>query len=298
MKRVDVTYTPVDKSAFVKKVPQRSQLGRLIDEPSLIYCGDKLIAAYGLVSEGVVAAAREIAVAGRGISESTRTEGLPTKSLVHGSLPRFGIRQDYCRISVATRKFKADAVSMFRLAECTARFYETWFPENYAAAKAEVQAQVHSDWAIGDTPYLTANINLNHAIPYHTDAGNFRNHHSNVLILKSGIIGGELVCPEYGISFHQGDRYLTVFDGQAVLHGVLPIQNMPGHKAPYRASIVFYSMKGMALCESIKGELEHFKAKRTKKEARTTVEQRAKVTKINIRRLEKRAKLLAAKKDG
>ncbi len=57
-----------------------------------------------------------------------------------------------------------------------------------------------------------------------SDTGNFKGVYSNVMILKRGVGGGGLVCPEFDLAFAQDGRALILFDGESVIHGVGPIK--------------------------------------------------------------------------
>jgi hypothetical protein len=86
------------------------------------------------------------------------------------------------------------------------------------------------------------------------------------LIIKEGIIGGNLICPEYNIGFEQGDGALILFDGQAIIHGVTPIKQI--EENGFRSSCVFYSLATMKNCYPYELELERIKEIRNEIESR------------------------------
>jgi hypothetical protein len=215
-------------------------------------------------------AASEIA-AMRRVARSTKfsaggrvRRGLPTQSSVFGSLPRNALRTDFCRFSQQSSKERENFASAFNYSERIAAIYKEHLPEAYEYNLKLLRENVHADWRPNETPFTTCNFNINHAIKYHRDNGNFRGVFSNVLILKDGVAGGQLVFPELGIAFEQADGALGIFDGQKWIHGVTNLQK----KRPdgYRASIVYYALSGMKNCYPYKEETARFKKLRVKKE--------------------------------
>lgn len=186
--------------------------------------------------------------------KGSRTRGVQTQSSIFGSLPRIARRNDFCRFSSQTKNEKDNANILFSFLPYLAAIYEKYLPEQYIHDLKVIEENVNKDYLIKDkSPFTTANINVNHAIKYHKDTGNFRGNLSNVLILRDGIIGGELVFPEYGFALAQEDGYLAIFDGQAEIHGVRPI--IKTKEKPYRASIVYYTLENMKHCYPFKMEV-------------------------------------------
>jgi len=186
--------------------------------------------------------------------KSSRTRGVQTQSSIFGSLPRIARRNDFCRFSSQTKNEKENANILFSFLPYLTEIYQKYLPDQYIHDLKVIEENVNKDYLIKDkSPFTTANINVNHAIKYHKDTGNFRGNLSNVLILRDGIIGGELVFPEYGFALAQEDGYLAIFDGQAEIHGVRPI--IKTKEKPYRASIVYYTLENMKHCYPFKMEV-------------------------------------------
>jgi len=186
--------------------------------------------------------------------KSSRTRGVQTQSSIFGSLPRIARRNDFCRFSSQTKNEKENANILFNFLPYLTEIYQKYLPDQYIHDLKVIEENVNKDYLIKDkSPFTTANINVNHAIKYHKDTGNFRGNLSNVLILRDGIIGGELVFPEYGFALAQEDGYLAIFDGQAEIHGVRPI--IKTKEKPYRASIVYYTLENMKHCYPFKMEV-------------------------------------------
>jgi hypothetical protein len=193
-----------------------------------------------------------------------RTNGMPGCRLIFGSLPRATLRNDYCRFSAHTARYPELYPEARRAVESVSGAYAEGMPEAYAAHLAAT-GKVLPHWRFGDTPFTTLNVNINFAIPYHYDAGNQRAHPSNVLVVKRGTLGAELLLPQYRVALRMADGDLVVFQGGRVLHGVTPLRKI----APdaYRASVVAYTMQGMEHCLCAADELVRARSKRSEKEA-------------------------------
>jgi hypothetical protein len=259
---------PINVDGLLKTTPQRSHYTTLIREDTRLMAGGKVIAIYVKLPKSACVEMRRIAQNTK-FTSTARLHGIPTQSTVYGSLPRTPMRVDFCRFSASSKNERKYFETSFKFAEYIDDLYKEHLPEAREFNQQAIASTVHSDWRVNDTPFTTCNFNVNHAIKYHRDSGNFKDVFSNVLILKGGITGGELVFPEFGIAFEQSDCALGIFDGQHWMHGVMPIERQRADS--YRASIVFYALAGMKNCYPYKKEIERFKATRTVRE-----EQRAK----------------------
>lgn len=260
-------------------------VGDLIDTDTIVYENDKPTLGYFFVPDTLLQDIRKV-VRGTKIHKSSRTDGLPTQSTIYGVLPRNNLRVDYCRFTPATKKEISFYRTMNNYCEVLCEYYEKFFPENYALAKNDVDSNIVGDWRHNKTPFQTININVNHAIKYHRDTGNFRSAMSTVLIVKNHMGGGELPVPEYDITLSQRDGAFTIFDGQSLLHGVLPIK--PKRPDAYRASIVFYSMNALKNCYPYQAEIDRLgKRERDKSVTRYSKENKIALIEMNKRALEK-----------
>lgn len=276
MRRIEISPKTIDAKEFLGRYPTQEEMGDVIDESTVIVVDGKPTIAYMILDEADCAGMRRVARSTR-VSKGTRKSGVAKKASVFGAMPRSSTRSDYCRFTRNTHDEPANVQEVKRFGQKLAEVYRELFPEVFDRAMAEIEAVVHEDWRWSGTPFLTCNVNLNHAIKFHLDAGNVRSALSNVFILKRGIDGGELVCPEFGISFSQRDRALVIFDGQKIVHGVRPISPTVGAIESYRASIVYYTMNGMKLCLCKDDELKRARDVRTQKERLTKEESRAKI---------------------
>jgi hypothetical protein len=240
---------------LIKQSPKKGDYNILINENTIFYKDDKPVGLYFKIEDTFIDQIRKAIVETKYVKTYRARKALPTQSSVFGSLPRIPLRNDYCRFSAQTKSEKLNAQRLFSFMPILTDIYKQYLPEQYERDLNVINENVSSDYMLKENqPFTTANINVNHAIKYHKDTGNFRGNLSNVLILKSGIIGGELVFPEYGFALAQDDKYLAIFDGQNEIHGVMPIMKVS--EKPYRASIVYYTLENMKHCYPYKMELE------------------------------------------
>lgn len=116
-----------------------------------------------------------------------------------------------------------------------------------------VANQIHKDWLIGDTAFTSGVINFTAGLPYHKDSGNLLGSWSLMLSLRSNVKGGNLHLPEYGVTLGIFDRSITIFNGQAIWHGVTPLHI--SKRNAHRFTIVYYAKTKVAQCGCRKDEL-------------------------------------------
>jgi hypothetical protein len=240
---------------LINQTPTKNDYNLVISEDTLFTKNGFNVGLYLKIDRRYSESIREASISTKYVKTYRTRKALATQSSVFGSLPRIPLRNDYCRFSAQTKNEKNNANILFSFLPYLTEIYKSYLPTQHEHDLKVIQENVNSDYIIKDkTPFTTANINVNHAIKYHRDTGNFRGNLSNVLILRDGIIGGELVFPEYGFALSQEDSYLAIFDGQSEIHGVMPI--IKTKDKPYRASIVYYTLENMKHCYPFKMELE------------------------------------------
>lgn len=111
--------------------------------------------------------------------------------------------------------------------------------------------------------YTSGIVNYNNGLGYHKDSQNFNDFYSGMLTLKNSIIGGELSLPEYGVAIDLPDSSLLFFQGQNVLHGVMPFKLKT--RSSYRVTSVFYAMQPLCKCGSKQQELKRIQRLKTEK---------------------------------
>lgn len=243
-----------DCEGLIKQTPTKNDYNLVINQNTLFTKDGVNVGLYIKIDSKYSGAIRKASLDTKYV-KTYRTNALPTQSSVFGSLPRVALRNDYCRFSAQTKNEKTNTNILFSFLPYLTEIYQTYLPKQYEHDLKVISENVNTDYIIQDkAPFTTANINVNHAIKYHRDSGNFRGNLSNVLILRDGIIGGELVFPEYGFALAQEDSYLAIFDGQSIIHGVMPLIKTKNN--PYRASIVYYTLENMKHCYPFKMEVE------------------------------------------
>jgi hypothetical protein len=239
---------------LIKQTPKKEHYSLIINENTLFTKNGEAVGLYIKIASNQSKSIRAASLNTKYL-KSSRTRGVQTQSSVFGSLPRIARRNDYCRFSAQTKNEKTNANILFSFLPHLTDIYKQYLPAQYNHDLNVISENVKEDYIIQQkAPFTTANINVNHAIKYHRDTGNFRGNLSNVLILRDGIAGGELVFPEYGFALAQEDSYLAIFDGQSEIHGVMPI--IKTKENPYRASIVYYTLENMKHCYPFKMEVE------------------------------------------
>lgn len=239
---------------LIKQTPTKSDYNLVINEDTLFTKNGINVGLYLKIDSSQLQGIRAASLNTKYVKTYRTRKALPTQSSVFGSLPRIPLRNDYCRFSAQTKKEKNNANILFSFLPELTKIYKKYLPKQYEHDLKVIKENVNTDYVIKEkAPFTTANINVNHAIKYHRDTGNFRENLSNVLILRDGIIGGELVFPEYNFALSQEDGFLAIFDGQSEIHGVMPI--IKTKEKPYRASIVYYTLENMKHCYPFKMEV-------------------------------------------
>lgn len=268
MKTITLKSVQIDDGCYLRRSAERADYDMLIDEDCIIladnsdslFPDNNVIGIYIRMTEESVCAIREML--GRApTNRGERSNGLPTEASIFGSLPRANHRNAACRFSAHTLQAYGMFERVLNFAREIDRLYALYMPGIHAAHLRMVQNEVPADWTMSSTPFTTFNLNMNIAIKYHRDTGNFRGFLSNVLILQSDIAGGELVFPEFRFAFSQQDRFLGIFNGQRWIHGCTRITR--GSNASYRCSAVFYALEAMKYCYPFAAEFEHVKQWRT-----------------------------------
>ena len=239
---------------LIKQTPTKNDYNLVINEDTLFTKNGINVGLYIKIDNNQLQGIRAASLNTKYVKTYRTHQALPTQSSVFGSLPRIALRNDYCRFSAQTKNEKTNTNILFSFLPYLTEIYKKHLPAQYEHDLKVIAENVNTDYVIKEqAPFTTANINVNHAIKYHRDTGNFKKNLSNVLILKDGIVGGELVFPEYGFALSQEDGYLAIFDGQSEIHGVMPI--IKTKENPYRASIVYYTLENMKHCYPFKMEV-------------------------------------------
>jgi len=259
MKKFNLTKCK-DSSGLLRTTPTKDHYDTVITEDTSFYLNGECIGIYVNVDKNLLSYVRESVKDTKYVETYRTRHALPTKSSVFGALPRIPLRNDFCRFSNKTIEEKQNFDKLFTFQNTLCEIYKKYLPELYEYDLSKAKELIDDDYRLVDTPYTTANINVNHAIKYHKDAGNIKGSFSNVLILKEHCTGGELVLPDYRIALEQSDGALCIFKGQEEIHGVMPLK--PYREDFYRASIVYYTLAQLQHCYPYKEEVTRLNIKK------------------------------------
>ncbi len=198
--------------------------------------------------------------------ETTRTSGLKTRSAIFGYSPRVVMRKDFCSATAMARNFPKQQHVICTFAKELIKLYEQYFPETLSKHYEVTKGKIDDDWTLKGTPFTSGIVNKNNPLKYHHDAGNFKNVLSNMIVLKRGVQGGRLACPEFDIKFECDDNHVVIFDGAQILHGVTPIIKPEGDENCYRYSTVYYSLEQMWNCENVNEEVKRIRKVKKERE--------------------------------
>lgn len=193
-----------------------------------------------------------------------RTNGLQGATRALGWHPRRTLRQDFCHISALAEENPRAHTTVVKYAEQVSRWYEQYNPDLYAKHNTIMLNEIRPDYQLPQSVFTSGVINKNNSIPYHFDAGNFKDVWSCMLAFKKDVKGGYLSCPEFDLGFEIKNNSLLMFDGQGILHGVTPIK-LTSRKA-YRYTVVYYSLQQIWNCLPITEELERIRKVKTERE--------------------------------
>lgn len=244
------------KKIIVKDFKMRSALEEdcsvLVDEDCLVTSGGVPRILYCKIDADT--APLKWAVMNIDYSESTRTNGLTTRSAIFGYSPRVTMRKDFCSATAMARNFPKQHLIICKFAEELVKLYEKYFPATLERHYKMVGDKVKDQYKLSNTPFTSGIVNKNNPLKYHHDAGNFKNVLSNMIVLKRGVTGGRLACPEFDLKFQCADNHVVIFDGAQILHGVTPIIKPEGDHY-FRYSVVYYSLEQMWNCEDVNEEI-------------------------------------------
>jgi len=265
MKTIEVKFKQLNLSEYRNRSANESDFDTLIDEDVTITIGGKKAIIYIAKLEKKLYDLFN-ALTRIKYDTSTRTNGLVTTSKIFGFAPRNVIRNHPCRAA----RFASDQPTEHDIVASAAYVAEEQYrkhnPELAEKHFAMADERVRKEYRIGKTMFTSGIINHNNPLRYHFDTGNFEGVASAMFAFKRDIDGGYLSVPETGLGFACKDHSLTIFDGQALLHGVTPIKKLKPDAA--RFTVVFYSLKQLWNCETNLDEISRLRARRAEYEFR------------------------------
>jgi len=269
MKSISVKRRDIDIKEYRHRRAEEKDFSTLIEEDTIIYIDGKLAIVYiAAVSEDLTSFYN--ALENIRYDKSTRTSGLVTTSRIFGYAPRNVIRNAPCRASSLAGDAPEHHDAIVRAAAIAAKYYNLHNPELAQLHQQLTDEKVLGNYKLGKTMFTSGIINDNNPLLYHFDAGNYKGVYSAMFGFKKGIEGGYLACPEIDIGFKIGNKSLTLFDGQGLLHGVTPIKKTTPNSKRY--TIVYYSLQQMWNCKTPGTELEMLRQRRSELEHRRAME--------------------------
>ncbi|TKB95744.1 hypothetical protein [Pedobacter cryophilus] len=238
------------------QTPNTEHISEIIREEAIVYVSGEIVAVYKRIDfdiDGVLETCLSLK-----FDERERTNGLVSKTINFNFSPRNALRQNVCRKSRLGVKYPSKHEVFIKQGKNVAKWYRSYFKTAYAhQVKSSYvgKKRIHPDYLIKGTPFTGGVINKNSNLNYHYDKANTSSGISCMIILKENILGGELILPELNIGFACQNRFLLLFDGKKLLHGVTKIHQAPGG---YRYTIVYYNNSGMNLCLSEKEEWDKY----------------------------------------
>tara|TARA_R110000824_G_scaffold398509_1_gene602633 strand:- start:1018 stop:1872 length:855 start_codon:yes stop_codon:yes gene_type:complete len=175
---------------------------------------------------------------------------------VFGYQPRVTMRNLPCNVAALGLEQPDMHQLLCNWTEEIAKLYVELAPEAAKIHKERTDEKIQDRFHLADSMFTSGLINKNNVLPYHFDRGNFVGSWSAMLGLKKWVDGGYLVVPEYDFALEISDGSMSLFDGQALVHGVTPIKKLNEQAGRY--TVVWYSLQKMWQCLTTKEEIEHF----------------------------------------
>lgn len=253
----------------IRKEPATSEhYSTLIDAPTAIYRSDDAALPWAVYYPWAdPARADHLYETLRSVqyNERRRMNGMKARAVTFGSMPRAPLMgAEACRSAMFNTDRPDVYADLIALGRDLAVEGDRWWPDQMAAQRERV-ATVRPEWRMTDQ-FTSGILNLNNALGYHRDGGNFRGSINWMITLRQDADGGHLVVPAADLAFACGHGYVAAFDAQATSHGVTAIRKTRTTGA--RISAVFYALSRVARCLCVDDEIQRAKRKRTERERR------------------------------
>lgn len=257
MKIIDIKPKKLEISQYKMRSALESDCSQLVDYDCLVTVNDVPRILYCKINADT--SPLRWAVKTIHYEETTRTSGLKTRSAIFGFSPRVTMRKDFCSATAMSKTYPKQHFLICQFGKELTKLYQNFFPETLEKHYALSEEKVKDQWKIPETPFTSGIVNKNNPLKYHHDSGNFKNVLSNMIVLKKGVKGGRLACPEFDLKFECSDDHVVIFDGAKILHGVTPIIKPEGDENSYRYSVVYYSLEQMWNCDDVKEEVDRIR---------------------------------------
>lgn len=264
MKILELKNKNLDYKQFIKRSALETDYDYLITEPTIGVENGEIKFVYDYIPDSVPTADIVSSLKNISYHEGKRARGLVSRSRIFGFRPRLEMRADFCSATSLAVEFPKEHDLVCNFASTIENIYKRNHPDGFAYHKGLSDERLKNSYRIKGSVFTSGIINKNNPLKYHFDTGNFTKVYSCMPVFKSGIKGGHLALPEYGVGIELKDRSIFMFDGQGIMHGVTPIkQESP---MSYRYSVVYYTLKRIWQCLEIDEELARIRSKKTKRE--------------------------------
>jgi len=240
----------------------------LIDEPTEVFVEGHAdpFAAYGPLPDEFDKDGDLMRTAKYGVGVRT-TGKLTTRSVTFGWVPRTVMRsRDYAAPSKFNTTFPELYEELGRLGTCMGKKFATHVPEQYEQQVRLLKDEVVEDYRLGDTAFTGGILNLDCALEYHRDRGNFKDSWNIMGVWKQHTSGGVTVLPGPRLGFEMANNTFFLFPAQSVGHGVTKITKH--RRDAYRISAVYFATMGLRHSLPVEEERRRARAKRTEREQR------------------------------
>lgn len=255
MKTIDVVNNGTDEKKLMGIYARDSDATLMIDDDVIVTENGVPILVY-IASAGIDTAPFKKILDNhkfKDFNRARRVGGFKSKSVSFGFKPRAPLRRQPCSLSGLSRTTNGVQEIIEQWTKVVTSNYERCLPEK-VAEHLRIVDEVIRDYRLAGTVFTSGIVNQSSQLPYHFDSGNFEGAWSAMLGMKSGVDGGRLVIPKYGLSLGISDGSMTFFDGQNALHGVTPI--MKTKTGGHRYTVVWYSIQQMWKCLTTEDELD------------------------------------------
>lgn len=238
---------------------------RIIEGPARILWPDETTAAYVGRFDDVdrlAAILSSIKHHGTGV----RSNGMRTRSIPFGGRPRVILKSlEHCGRFAFDRDYPEAYDALAVLGRRVSDVYAEERPDFYERQWAWLDESIRPEYRLAG-PYTSGILNFDNPLAYHRDNGNVSSSWNAQVVVRSETDGGLLVVPAWRVAFRAEHGSLVLLDAQRTTHGVTPI--VKRRRSGYRISVVYYSLRALAVCGSTEEEIVRARQKRTEREDR------------------------------
>ena len=247
---------------------QESHFDTLIDEPTLVYIENHstAFAYYGLLPDSFESLGDSLLDAPFGVGVRA-TGKLTTRSVTFGYTQRAVMRsRDYAAPNTFNLRQPVLYEKVLGLAVALDEKFAELIPSQHEAQVDLLRESVCSDYHLKSTAFTGGILNLDCALNYHRDKGNFKDSWNIMGVWNKNTSGGVTVVAGPRLGFQMENNSYLLFPAQSNTHGVTEIVK---HKRDaYRISAVMYAVEGLKHSLPLEEERARARVKRTEREQR------------------------------